>query len=336
MNRNVKWGILGCAGIAKRALIPAIRESRNGVLYAIASRDEKTARGWAGDFGFEKAYGSYEALVDDPEVEAVYIPLPNHLHAEWSIRAAGADKHVLCEKPMAMNAGEVREMAAAAEKTGTRLEEAFMYKFHPQMDQTLAIIGSGRLGRLRSVHSSFSFAHEFDSRDYRWQPEMGGGALYDVGCYTISVSRLVFGEEPVQVFARSRRHQTHRIDVSTHLVLEFSGGRFALCDCGFDSQFQSRLIAVGDRGALRLERAFSAKEFDVDIHLEEGAGHRDVRIPRAHMYTVMVEDFAAAILGDHAARYPASDAVGNMAVIDACFESIRTGRPVDLPGRPEG
>jgi xylose dehydrogenase (NAD/NADP) len=327
MNGKINWGILGTAGIAERALVPAIRQSRNGVLHAIASRDAEAARSWAGRLGFKKAYEGYGALLEDPEVDAVYIPLPNNLHAEWSIRAAGAGKHVLCEKPMAMNAGEAREMAAAAEKAGTRLEEAFMYKFHPQTSEALAVVASGRLGGLRSVHASFTFSLESDARDYRWAPETGGGALYDVGCYTISISRLMFGKEPESVYAASRLHHKHRVDVSSHMALEFPGGRFALCDCAFDSQFQSRLMAVGEKGALHLDWAFSAKAFDVKIHVIEGREHEHILIPRANMYTLMVEDFGGAVLEDREVLYPPSDAVANMRVIDACFESVRTGRP---------
>ena len=327
MNEKIRWGILGTAGIAERALIPAIRQSRNGVLHGIASRDGAAARSWAGRFGFEKAYEGYEGLLEDPEVDAVYIPLPNNLHAEWSIRASGAGKHVLCEKPMAMNAGEVREMAAAAEEAGTRLEEPFMYKFHPQIVETLAVLAGGRLGPLRSVHSSFTFRLESDDGDYRWAPELGGGALYDVGCYAISASRLMFGEEPEAVCAGARFDSRRRVDVATHMSLEFPGGRFALCDCGFDSQFQSRLMVVGEKAALHLDWAFSAKNFDVKIHLIEGRDHRHILIPKANMYTLMVEDFGEAVLEDREVFIPPSDAVANMRVIDACFESVRSGRP---------
>ncbi len=335
MNARINWGILGCAGIAERALIPAIRESRNGLLFGIASRDEKKAQSWTEQFGIEKAYRDYETLIADPAIEAVYIPLPNHLHAEWSIRAAAAGKHVLCEKPMAMNAAEVRMMIAASEKKGTLLEEAFMYKFHPQIDEILELIRAGRIGPVRSVHSSFTFQLDAGSEDYRWFPEMGGGALYDVGCYTTSTARLVFGEEPRTVFARARFHPQHAVDVSASMLFEFSGGRVAQCDCAFDSQFQSRLSVVGEKGILTLDRAFSAKNFDARIGTAIGRDEGEIILPRANMYTRMVEDFADAILNDHAPRILTADAEGNMAAIDACFESIRTGLPVAIPAAAE-
>jgi D-xylose 1-dehydrogenase (NADP+, D-xylono-1,5-lactone-forming) len=177
MTRKVNWGILGCAGIAERALIPAIASSKNGRLYGIASRDPRRAADWAKRFGFEKAHGGYADLIADPAIDAVYNPLPNHLHAPWSIRAAQAGKNVLCEKPMALNAGEVREMAAAASASGVRLMEAFMYKFHPQIEKLLGLIGGGEIGGVRTVHSSFTFLFKSGREDYRWSPEMGGGSL---------------------------------------------------------------------------------------------------------------------------------------------------------------
>jgi D-xylose 1-dehydrogenase (NADP+, D-xylono-1,5-lactone-forming) len=330
MERKVRWGILGCAGIAERALIPAVRESANGQLYGIAARDGKRAAAWAREHGFVTSYPDYQALLDDPAIDAVYNPLPNHLHAPWSVRAAQAGKHVLCEKPMAMNAGQVREMAAAAEASGVLLMEAFMYKFHPQIEKTLDLLSAGAVGPLRSVHSSFTFLYEPDGRNYRWFPEMGGGALYDVGCYTLSAARLVFGDEPVSAFARSVVHPKYGVDLSTHVLLEFPGGRFAHCDCSFDAHFQSRLLAVGEKGTLRLDRAFSAKRHEVDIRIVRGDAVDLVRVPAANMFTRMVEHFGGCVLGKGALRYPARDAEMNMRTMDACFESARTGRPVGI------
>jgi len=330
MDKKVRWGILGCAGIAERALIPAVKESGNGLLYGIAARDEKRAAAWARTHGFEKSYPDYQALIDDPAIDAVYNPLPNHLHAPWSVRAARAGKHVLCEKPMAMNAGEVREMAAAAEASGVLVMEAFMYKFHPQIERTLDLLAAGGIGPVRSLHSSFTFMYEPDGRNYRWFPEMGGGALYDVGCYTLSAARLVFGDEPVSAVARAFVHPKYGVDVSTHVLLEFPGGRFAHCDSSFDAHFQSRLLAVGERGTLGLDRAFSAKHHEVDIRIVRGDAVDLVHVPAANMFTRMVEHFGDCVLGKKPLRYPARDAEMNMRAIDACFESVRTGRPVAL------
>ncbi len=331
MDRKVKWGILGCAGIAEKAFIPAIRASRNGVLAGIAARDENRARDWADRFGFLKSHRTYQELIADPGIDAVYNPLPNDLHAEWSIRAMRAGKHVLCEKPMAMNALEVRAMIEAAEAGGVLLMEGFMYKFHPQVEKILALIGEGKIGEVRSVHASFTFQFERDGANYRWFPAMGGGALYDVGCYPLSIARLIFGEEPVSVFARARIDPGTGVDMTTAALVEFPGGRFAQCDASFESHFQSRLLAVGSEGTLRLDRAFSAKDFDTTIELVRGDRTESVRVPRANMFILMAEHFGDAVLGKTPLRYPAGDALDNMRVIDACFESIRTGRAVEIP-----
>ncbi len=331
MDRKIRWGILGCAGIAERSFIPAVKASANGRLHGIAARDAGRAAAWVRTHGFETSYRDYQALLDDPAIDAVYIPLANHLHAEWSVRAARAGKHVLCEKPMAMNGAEVRAMAAAAEAAGVLLMEAFMYKFHPQMEKTLDLIAGGAIGSVRSVHSSFTFLAEMDRNNYRWSTEMGGGALYDVGCYTISVARLIFGAEPLSAYARAVLHPKYGVDVSAHALLEFPGGRFAHCDCAFDAHFQSRLLAVGERGTLTLDRAFSAKEKEAEIRIVRGDAVETVRIPPANMFARMVEDFGAAVLEGRPPRFPVRDAEMNMRAIDACFESTRTGRPVALP-----
>jgi len=327
---EVSWGILGCAGIAERALIPAIRGSSNGTLAGIASRDPRKAKSWATRFGIPKAYGDYAALLGDPGIDAVYIPLPNHLHCEWSVRAARAGKHVLCEKPMAMNASEARKMAGAASGAGVLLMEAFMYRFHPRMERALRLIAAGAVGEVRSVRSAFTFVFAAGDDDYRWRPEFGGGALYDIGCYPVSAARLVFGAEPISVFARSRLHPKHGVDVETELLLEFPGERFASLCGGFESQFRSHLEVSGSRGYLTLERAFSAKHFDTEIRLVNGEKTRAVPVPANDQYARTVEHFGAGILRGRPLRYGPSDAVANMKIIDAAFRSARTGRLVRL------
>lgn len=329
--RRVRWGILGCAGIAERALIPAVRQSRSGALAAIASRDASRAGEWARRFGFARSHGSYQELIDDPAVDAVYNPLPNDLHAEWSIRAMRAGKHVLCEKPMAMNAEEVRSMIAAARSNGVQLMEGFMYKFHPQIDRTLEILASGRIGAPRAVHSSFTFRYDHDPSNYRWSPGQGGGALYDVGCYTLSIARLVLGAEPIAVSAAARVDPATGVDVTTEALLEFPGGRFALCESSFEAQFQSRLLVVAADGLLRLDRAFSAKDHDVAVEIVRDDSPGSVPVPKANMFALMIDEFGSAVLDGAPLRYPAADAWHNMRAIDACFESIRTGRRVAVP-----
>ena len=328
MDAKIGWGILGCAGIAEKAFIPAVLGSRNGFLAAIAARDESRARAWAVRFDIHSALRTYQDLVEDPTVTAVYIPLPNHLHAEWAVRALRAGKHVLCEKPLAMNAVEAQAMIAAAQASGVLLMEGFMYKFHPQIEKTLEIVRGGKIGEVRSVHSSFTFQFARDRDNYRWSPEMGGGALYDVGCYTLSAARLVFGAEPLSVSAVARIDPATGVDMTTAALLEFPGGRFAHCDASFESHFQSRLHIVGTDGTLSLDRAFSAKDFDVALAIVHGDLRDAVRVHKADMFRLMAEHFADAVLGRAPLRYPASDALGNMRAIDACLASIRSGRTV--------
>ncbi len=329
--RKINWGVLGCAGIAEKAFIPAVRNSHNGILTAIASRDEARAADWARRFGFQRSHRTYQELVDDPAIDAVYNPLPNDLHAEWSIRALCAGKHVLCEKPLALNAAEARAMIQAAETSAVLLMEGFMYKFHPQIGKTLELIRSGAIGEPRSVHSSFTFRFRREGSDYRWSPAQGGGALYDVGCYTISIARLVLRAEPLAVSAAARTDPATGVDLTSEALLEFPGGRFALCESSFETHFQSRLLVVGANGTLRLDRAFSAKDFDVAVEIVRGDAVESLPIRKANMFTLMVEHFGEAVLGEVPLRYPASDGWNNMRAIDACFESIRTGGRILIP-----
>lgn len=328
---KIRWGILGCASIAEKAFVPAVARSRTGTLGAIASRDAARAEEWARRFGFPRAHRTYGDLVADPDIDAVYNPLPNDLHAEWSVRALRAGRHVLCEKPMAIDAAEVRAMIRAADERGVLLAEGFMYKFHPQIGKALEVIDRGAIGDVCSVHSSFTFRFAREGSNYRWSPAQGGGALYDVGCYTISAARLVLGAEPLSAYAAARVDPGTGVDMTTAALLEFPGGRFAQCDASFESQFQSRLIVVGTKGLLRLGRAFSAKDFDVAVEIVRGDAREEVAVPKADMYALMIDDFGAAVLGEALLRYPASDAWHNMRAIDACFASIRTGARVVIP-----
>jgi xylose dehydrogenase (NAD/NADP) len=334
--QNLRWGVLGCARIAERSLIPALREADNAFLAGIAARDPARAEDWARRFGIGRAYPGYAELVEDPGIDAVYIPLANHLHAEWTIRAARAGKHVLCEKPLARTAAEAAEMFDAAEEAGVLLLEAFMYRFHPQIDRTIEILRSGRLGEIRTVRSAFTFKNANPADDYRWDFRLGGGALYDVGCYPVSAARTVFGREPRQVYARMRRHHREAIasgvDLGAALFLDFGFGAQALLDCAFDVEFQSRLEVAGTDGRLTLDRAFSAKLLDAPIAVTRGGTTEVIDIPAANAYTRMVEHFGRAVAGAEPLRFGRDDALGTARVIDAAFASERSGRPESLGG----
>lgn len=328
VTEQLNWGILGCARIAERALIPAIREARNARLFGIAARDKARAREWAEKYTIQNFYADYPSLLGDPEIEAVYIPLANHLHAEWAIRAAQAGKHVLCEKPLALTADEVRAMYRRANDAGVLLMEAFMYRFHPQFQKTMELLKLGEIGDVCSLRSTFSFSYIGDEANYRWDKAMGGGALYDVGCYTISAARTVFGAEPLSVFALSRLRAQTGVDLATSLLLEFPRDRQALLDCAFDIPFQSRLEVAGAGGRISLERAFSAKDFDVGIKIFRGNDPETILVPAANQYTRMIEHFGEAARGFCAPRFGEMDALGNARTIDAAFQSVKTGRPV--------
>jgi len=327
---RIRWGILGCARIAERALIPAIRAARNGDLQGIAARDPTRAREWAGRYGFRTSYRNYAALLADPEIDAVYNPLPNHLHAPWTIAAAMAGKHVLCEKPLALNADEVRSIARAAARHGVLVLEAFMYRFHPQFVKALDIIREGRIGEVRLVRSSFTFAFIGDDGNYRWNPRMGGGSLYDVGCYPVNAARTILDREPISVFARADLQPRRRVDLTAALLLEFPGRRFAFCDSGFAAPFQSRVEVVGSEGRLTLNRAFSARHHDVAVEIEKGDERTSIPIPADDQYRLMVEHFGDAVLRGRLLRYGLDDALGQARVLDAAFASIKTGRPVPV------
>ena len=331
--KTVRWGILGCARIAERALIPAFRAAKRAELRGIAARDAARAQAWAAKHAIPRAYPDYAALVTDPEIDAVYIPLPNHLHAEWTIRAARAGKHILCEKPLALDEREAARMFRAAGKAGVLLLEAFMYRFHPQFELGLRVLQKGEIGDIRTVRSTFTFRIASGAEDYRWTAGMGGGSLYDLGGYPVSAARTAFGAEPLSVYAAARFSAPRGIDLAAAVLLEFPKNRRALFDCAFDTSFQSAFEAAGPEGRLTLPRAFSAKNFEVAVEVRTGDDLRTVLIPPANAYVRMIEHFQDGILRGRPLRYGEADARGNARVLTAALESARTGRPVALKCR---
>ncbi len=280
--------MLGAAGIAAGAVLPAIAASKNGRVAAIASRDPRRARDLAEGYSGAKAPESYEALLEDPEVDAVYIPLVNSVHKEWTLRALAAGKHVLCEKPLAMNATEAEEMAVAAQSAGKHVMEAAMYRFHPR---TRAFIES--LADPIYVQASFGFTLKGKS-NYRFQSALGGGALLDVGFYVVSVARWILGE-PSDVLARSRL--SGGVDMTTSALLQFPSGRTAAVWASFESPEAQELTVVAGEGAQRLGRPFN--------WLDE-----------PDQYQLMVESFAESILDDRPVAIPLSESIANMKVLD--------------------
>lgn len=327
---KVRWGILSTAAIAKRAVIPGLQKGESNEVVAIASRDSQRAREAAAELGIAKSYGSYQDLLDDPEVDAIYNPLPNHLHLPWSVRALEAGKHVLCEKPIGLNSLEARELLEVARaKPELKVMEAFMYRFHPQWQRAIELVRSGALGRLQTIHSFFSY-FKTDASDIRNQSQIGGGGMLDIGCYCVSLSRLLWAAEPRRVLGVVEFDPELQIDRLASALLEFPEGT-ATFTCATQLQPYQRVQALGGRGRLEIVRPFNAPP-DAEMHLllEHGGEQEVLRIPPADQYSIQGESFARAILEDRPVPTPLEDAVANMQVIDAVFESSRRGVWVEL------
>ncbi len=320
---KIRWGILGCAAIAEKAFIPALRKSKRAELLAIASREESRAREWAEKFGIKKAYGSYQGLLADPEIEAVYNPLPNHLHHPLTLAALRAGKHVLCEKPLGLTAAEVKEMFAEAERQKRLVMEGFMYRFHPRLARALELLRDGAIGEPRLVRSTFAFIFDRDRNNYRWSPEMGGGALYDVGCYTVNAARLVFQTEPEKISATAHLDEQTGIDLTSSLLCTFPGDRQALLTCSFELEFQSSLEITGSLGRIILDRAYSAKHFATEIQLTRGQKTELIKFPPADQFLLMVEHFGEAIRGRARPLLDFQDSYGNALTIETALRQIR-------------
>ena len=252
MTQRLRWGVMSTANIAQIALIPAIQQSKFGVLEVLASRDIEKAESVARSFGIDRAVGSYEELLGDPDVDAVYIPLPNSLHAEWTIRAAEAGKAVLCEKPLGLSSEEVKRQIEACAKCGVSLMEGFMYRFHPQTRRVQELLASGVIGQVRHVdaHLSVNIMRTLDVSNIRYRDAFGGGSLLDMGCYTVNISRMVFGGEPKRVFGRLDIDPTLGVDTSAAGILEFAEG-MATISCSFAADGQGYTESLGLRALLK-------------------------------------------------------------------------------------
>jgi D-xylose 1-dehydrogenase (NADP+, D-xylono-1,5-lactone-forming) len=328
LTRKLRWGVVGCAGIAVNSVIPGIQLSDTGEVTAIASRGIAKAEETAAKLGIAKAYGSYEEIIADQEIDAIYIPLPNHLHMEWSIRAMEAGKHVLCEKPIALNAEQAQRMADAAAKHGVHLAEAFMYRNHPRYDEIKAIIDAGEIGELRGIHGAFTFNNAGDSANVRYRKEWGGGSLYDVGCYPISAARMILGAEPEAATVHALISPQHdNVDMMASGILEFPNNVALTFDCGMWAAFRNTLEILGTDGRIEVPAAFIG---DATFYVHNRDGKREVTQPSLNQYALQADTFARNVWGEEAVRYAPSDAVANMKVIDACLESAYNRKRVTL------
>ena len=333
---EMKFGILGAARIAAGALIPAIRKASNAQTWAVAARDGARAASYANEHGIPKHYGSYDDMLADPEIEAVYNPLPNSEHAPLSIRALEAGKHVICEKPFTMNAAESRQLEAVSKRTGKLVMEAFMWRFHPQVQQVKDLIAQGAIGELRLLRSSFSFTMG-NQQDIRMVHSLGGGALYDIGAYCVSGFRTFTGREPVSVMAQANfTPPTHvaggGIDEDMVGILDFGGGVRAVFDCSFAQPFKQRLELIGSTGTITLlDPWVPGRDKQGRDHGHGGAppnielNGEAIPSTAADQYQLMVEHFVRSARGEEALRFPPSESTRQMMVLDALYASARSG-----------
>jgi D-xylose 1-dehydrogenase (NADP+, D-xylono-1,5-lactone-forming) len=320
MSEPVRWGLLSTARI-NEAILDGARQSERTNVVAIASRDQSRAEQYAQEHGLERAYGSYEALLEDPELDVVYISLPNSMHVDWSIRALEAGKHVLCEKPMDRRVERVERAFDTAEREDRLLMEAFMYRHHPQTLKAEELVRSGAIGELRQLRSRFSFTLR-DEGDVRMLPQLDGGALMDLGCYCISMQRVLAGE-PELVFGRERLGGKG-VDVGFAGLLDFGGGVFGEFHCGFDLPEGNGLEAVGSEGRLVVPDPVRCR----DPHVEVNGAPIDVEdIDR---YFLQVDNFSAAVRGEAEPLLGRADALGQVRAIEALYRSAETGTAVSL------
>lgn len=331
MTKKVKWGILSTASIAERRVLPAMLGCELAELAAIASRSLDKAKAVAKKFSIPKTYGSYDELFNDPEIEVIYNPLPNHLHVEWSIRAASHGKHVLCEKPMSRNVAEARRLLQARDDYRVKIGEAFMVRTHPQWLRTAELVRNGRIGKVRSVLGYFSYFN-IDPTNVRNIADNAGGALMDIGCYPIKTSRFVLGEEPVRVFANIDRDPTFKTDRLTSAILEFPSAQ-SVFTCSTQMVNYQRMQFFGNTGRIEIEVPFNAPpDKPTRIFIDDGSelyGNASAvteTFPICNQFTIQADVFSAAIRNNTEVPNPVEDAICNMAVIDALFRSAHSGR----------
>jgi len=324
---KVRWGVLGAATIATVKVIPAMQRGERSLVVAIASRERARAERAAKDLGIATVHDSYEALIDDPAVEAVYIPLPNHLHVPWSIRAANAGKHVLCEKPVALAEPEVRDLIAVRDRTGVKLQEAFMVRTHPQWLEARSLARSGRLGAVKAMLGSFSYPN-VDPANIRNIIDFGGGALLDIGCYFVMTSRFIFGEEPKRVVAAIEKDPAFGTDRLTSMMLEFPSGTF-VGTCSTQATLYQSIQIVGTKAALEIEVPFNPPPHaPCRLRLTESGRFGDpetIQIPPSNQFTIQGDLFSSAVRDGGSVVYPLEESLANMRVIDALFRSAACG-----------
>jgi len=327
--RKIQWGVIGVARIATEKVIPAMQQGEVSEITAIASRDLGKAKKAAQELGIPRAYGSYEDLLADKEIEAIYNPLPNEGHVPWTLKALAAGKHVLCEKPIALDAQEARPLIEARNRSGKLVAEAFMVRFHPQWRRARALARDGTIGDAQAIQTFFSY-HLIDPDNVRNRPP-GGGGLYDIGCYAVLTARYIFGAEPTRVAATIDWDPKFKTDRLASALLEFPGGRCLTFTVGTQSSLHQRVTIVGGKGRIEVMIPFNAPtDRPTEIAIDTGAdlvggGRRVETFPVCDQYTLQGDAFSRAIVEGSPLEFPIEDAIANMAVIDALFRSARSG-----------
>jgi predicted dehydrogenase len=330
MADKVRWGVLGVAGIAVKKVIPAMQRSEYTEVTAIASRDLAKAEAAAGPLGIAKAYGSYEDLLADPDIDAIYNPLPNHLHVSWSIKAADAGKHVLCEKPIGLSVAEARGLIAARDRTGVNIGEAFMVHSHPQWLRAREIVRSGEIGALRTMFGAFSYFNR-DPNNIRNIPEIGGGGLMDIGCYPITVSRFIYEQEPQRVAGVMELDPEMGTDRLTSAVLQFPSGQ-SVFTCSTQAVPYQTFQILGTQGRIEIEIPFNAPpDRPTRLFVDTGAdlfggGRRTEEFAICDQYTIQGDRFSQAIRDGGPVPTPLEDSVANMRAIEAIARSAKNGQ----------
>lgn len=324
----VKWGILSTANIAQTQLIPAIERSYNAEVTAIASSSGKALE-VARELGIPKSYDCYEKLLDDPEIEAVYIPLPNHLHKKWVVSAARKGKHILCEKPAALTVDDVNEMRHACEENGVRFMEGFMHYFHPQHNRVKEIIDSGEIGKVKLVKSGFSFPLTDKDDNIRMDAAKGGGTFYDIGCYSIHSIRHMLGSEPDSVHVHAKRDAACDVETEAVTYIAFPDGKIAVFDNSFEAAFRQEYEVIGAEGRVMVPRAYRPDINGGDgLVIVEKDGVRREETINADQYKVEVEHFSEAILHGTEIAHTMENTINNLKVVEACLQSAETGEKV--------
>ena len=322
--------MLGVAKIATDKVIPAMQQGEHAAVIGIASREAAKAEAAAVRLGLPKSYGSYEAIIDDPEIDAIYNPLPNHLHVPWTVRALAAGKHVLCEKPIGLTVAEAEQLIEARDRSKRKVQEAFMVRTHPQWLKAQALVQDGRIGELRTMFGYFSYFNR-DAANIRNVPDFGGGAVMDIGCYLIHTSRMMFGAEPRRVMSLIDRDPELGVDRLASIMLDFDGGQ-SIGTCSTQAAAYQRMHIVGTTGRIEIEIPFNAPpDRPCRIFVDDGrdlfgGGIETITIPTCDQYTIQGDLFSRAILDDSPVAYPLEDTVANMRVIDAVFRAGATGQ----------